>query len=80
MKYDNFFIWRNFMKRYYINNTSQPNGDHEVHAENCIYLKMANDVSLLGYFMNGREAVLFAKQYCPNADGCFFCCNEAHRS
>ncbi len=42
-------------KSYYVNNNQQPNGDHEVHVEGCIY--MPGNRKYLGEFDNCKDAV-----------------------
>ena len=68
------------MKHYYINNnTSNPNGNNEVHAEDCKYLPSPTNRTYLGYFNDAIAAVEKAKsQGYSNADGCVHCCREAH--
>lgn len=66
--------------KYYVNNSSQQNGDHEVHKEGCSWLSMAKDVKYLGVYNNGNEAVAYAKRFYYQADGCYYCCREAHTS
>ena len=66
---------------YYINlNTTNPGNHNEVHTENCRYLPAARNRDYLGSFSNARAAVQYAKSIgYPNADGCFYCCREAHK-
>ena len=69
------------MKHYYINNTTKnPNGNNEVHTEDCRYLPSLTNRTYLGYFTDGIAAVAAAtaKGY-SKADGCIHCCPEAHR-
>lgn len=69
------------MKHYYINdnNTTNPNGNNEVHTENCRYLPSPTNRTYLGYFTDGITAVAKAKsQGYSKADGCIHCCPEAH--
>ena len=51
------------LHKYYVNNSAQQNGDHEVHEEHCTYLKMAHDVEYLGMFENGIQAVAYARKF-----------------
>ena len=67
------------LRKYYVNNSAQSNGDHEVHEEHCAFLKLAVDVKFLGLFENGIQAVAYAKKLYSRADGCFYCCKEAHK-
>lgn len=69
------------MDFYYLNldTTKNPNGDNEVHKESCRFCPVDNRV-YLGLFSDGREAVNEAKRRgFQRADGCFWCCKEAHR-
>jgi len=69
------------MKNYYINKLtdSNPNGNNEVHTEDCIYLPSAYNRIYLGSFNNGVDAVNTAKAAgYSKADGCWKCCPEAH--
>lgn len=67
--------------RYYINkNRSNPGNNNEVHTEVCRYLPEPRNREYLGVFSNGDTAVRYAKSIgYYNADGCFYCCREAHR-
>lgn len=69
------------MKHYYINNTTKnPNGNNEVHTEDCRYLPSLTNRTYLGYFTDGIAAVAAAKaKGYSKADGCIHCCPEAHR-
>lgn len=68
------------MKKFYVNNTAQPNGDHEVHEEGCYWLKRANSVKDLGYHSNCYSAVREAKRYDVRANGCATCAAACHTS
>ncbi|PPT36228.1 hypothetical protein XarjCFBP7653_17265 [Xanthomonas arboricola] len=64
------------MNNYYVNNKSQPTGEHEVHKESCIHLP--TDRINLGVFFNCKDAVAAAKSYYSNVDGCFWCSRDCH--
>lgn len=66
--------------KYFINNSAQYNGDHEVHVEGCRRLAMAQDVAYLGEFESASDALAVAKIRYAKADGCFYCCNSVHKS
>lgn len=66
------------MARYYVNNRKDNNGNNEVHKYGCHWLNEASDVSYLGTFNNGIEAVNYARYLGYHADGCYYCCREAH--
>ncbi len=69
------------MKYYYINlKTTNPNGNNEVHSEECAYLPSPLNRTALGLFPNGIAAVAAAKaKGFSHADGCIHCSPEAHR-
>lgn len=62
--------------KYYVNNNSQPNGDHEVHKEGCTY--MPSDKKYLGEFDNCADAVKEAKKTYSKSDGCKYCASPCH--
>lgn len=66
------------MKRYYVNNNAQMNGDHEVHDEDCRYLPSLQNRIYLGQFTNCKPAVQEAKKYHRQVNGCKTCCRECH--
>jgi hypothetical protein len=66
------------MKKYYVNDRAQYNGDHEVHDDDCRYLPFSNNRTYLGQFSNCRSAVTEAKKYHKQANGCKTCSNECH--
>jgi hypothetical protein len=65
------------MAKYYVNNNAQPNGDHEVHREDCTFLPA--DRTYLGDFSSCFPAVEKAKTIYRSADGCYHCCRECHK-
>lgn len=67
------------MPNYIINTNTDSNGYNEVHNTSCNHLpEVANQVSL-GYHIGAEAAVSYAKSVgYKNADGCYYCCNEAH--
>lgn len=67
------------MNYFYLNRNADQNGNNEVHTDSCSWLPAPENRYPLGYFINGIEAVNYAKSIgWSNADGCFFCANEAH--
>jgi hypothetical protein len=64
------------MKKYYVNDRAQANGDHEVHHEGCIY--MPQNKTDLGTFSNCADAVRAAKAYYSQVNGCKICSRECH--
>ena len=67
------------MKKYYVNRNPQSSGEHEVHVENCNYLRIATSKIDLGYHSNCMNAILKARQYFSNVDGCYYCSNLCHK-
>lgn len=70
------------MKKYYINNNIQANGDYEVHAEGCNYFPI-QDYSYLGEFLHCSSAVNAARVKYPTRkriNGCYYCSRECHTS
>ena len=68
------------MKNYYVNNTAQSNGDHEVHTDDCPYFKSIISKKYLGLFSNCKSAVDESKKTYPKSDGCAYCCPDCHKS
>jgi hypothetical protein len=66
------------LKRYYVNKNQQQNGDHEVHCEDCRWLPTPDNRIYLGTFSNCADAVLMARKYYIQVDGCMFCCPLCH--
>ena len=66
------------MYHYYVNKNTQANGDHEVHKEGCSYLpELVNRIDLGNYY-SYDAAVIEARKYYYNANGCYYCCKECH--
>lgn len=68
------------MDYYYVNKNAQPNGDHEVHTTNCIFLPSVNNRLLLGYLAGCSEAVSEARKIYKQSNGCLYCCRACHTS
>lgn len=68
------------MKDYYVNNTAQSNGDHEVHTNDCQYFKSIISKKYLGEFSSCEPAVTEAKKTYSQSNGCETCCNACHTS
>jgi hypothetical protein len=67
------------MKYYIINKNKDDNGNNEVHTSDCYYKPAKSNQEDLGWFNNEVEAKNYAKQHgWPDADGCYFCCRNAH--
>jgi hypothetical protein len=67
------------MKNYYVNNTEQANGDHEVHTSECHYFNSIVSKKYLGFFSNCKSAVDESKKTYPKSDGCSYCCSACHK-
>ena len=66
------------MSKYCVNKKVQLNGDHEVHKYNCQWLPEEENRQYLGDFDNCRDAVLEAKKYFAQSNGCYYCSRECH--
>ncbi len=66
--------------RYYVNETEQANGDHEVHEDDCYWLLLANKKKDLGEFYLCSSAVAAAIALGYNANGCKHCSEPCHTS
>ncbi|ADQ80892.1 hypothetical protein Palpr_2762 [Paludibacter propionicigenes WB4] len=67
------------MENFYVNIDAQPNGDHEVHSAKCLYFHTLENRKYLGIFRTCTDAVAFAKNIYPQANGCYYCCRAAHK-
>lgn len=65
-------------KNYYVNNTAQPTGEHEVHADDCFYLHTIKSKQSLGPCVTSGDAILKARVFYDNVDGCKFCSPAYH--
>jgi len=68
------------MAKYYVNNTPQQNGDHEVHKEGCYWLRLASSTKDLGEHSNCFPAVRKARETYLQSNGCKTCSNACHTS
>jgi hypothetical protein len=66
-------------KKFYVNSKPQESGEHEVHTETCIFLPSQQNQIYLGEFEYCEAAVLAAKSFYYNVDGCFYCSSTCHR-
>ena len=62
------------MTHYFVDNRTQPDGAHEVHAVGC--KRMAPDKQYLGDFMTCEQAVFEARQVYWHIGGCARCMEE----
>ncbi len=65
---------------YYVNKNVQANGDHEVHVTGCTFMPASENRVYLGIFENCRPAVVEAKKYYSQSNGCYYCCRACHTS
>lgn len=67
-------------EHYYVNkvSTGNPNYNHEVHKETCIYLPSVGNREYLGYFSSCTAAIKKAQEKYNRVDGCAVCCPECH--
>jgi len=68
------------MAKYYVNNTAQSNGDHEVHEDGCYWLTLVVSKKDLGFHSNCKSAVTEAKKTYKKSNGCIHCSEECHTS
>ena len=68
------------MPKYYVNNTPQENGDHEVHKNTCVWFLIAKNTTYLGEFPNCKGAVKEAQKKYKTANGCKHCSLTCHTS
>jgi len=67
------------MPNYIINKNQDDNNRNEVHTTSCNHLPLAKNQASLGSHPDAKSAVSYAKLLgWKNADGCYYCCNEAH--
>lgn len=65
-------------KKYYVNNISQINGDHEVHAADCNFAHLMIAKKYLGEFPSCLGAVMEARKMYATANGCKYCSLPCH--
>ncbi len=68
-------IYRN----YYVNNTAQPTGEHEVHHDECAYFSSIKSKQFVGAYSTCTEAVTKARLFYTNVDGCKYCSPTCHK-
>ncbi len=70
------------MKRYRANKNTEtnPNGNNEVHSEDCYHYSRLSSYADLGYHYGCQTAVEKAKSLgYYKADGCATCCPTCHK-
>lgn len=66
------------MARYYVNQTAQENGDHEVHKLGCSFMPNDENRTYLGDFSSCAPAVRAAKIHYDQVNGCYYCSEACH--
>lgn len=66
------------MANYYVNDTAQPTGEHEVHRSDCDHLPAQSNRTYLGDHVTCQSAVKAAKQHYADVDGCYHCSRACH--
>lgn len=66
------------MARYFVSAKAHENGGHNVHAAKCGHMPAPEDRIHLGNFNDCRDAVVAAKKYYPEVEGCNTCCRACH--
>jgi hypothetical protein len=68
------------MARHYVNDNAQSNGDHEVHKDGCAWMPQPQNRTYLGDFANCHAAVVAARRYHSQVNGCYYCARPCHTS
>ncbi|MBP2133389.1 hypothetical protein J2128_001343 [Methanomicrobium sp. W14] len=66
------------MTKYYVNDNTDNQGNHEVHKEGCSWLKLVVSSTYLGEFSSCKDAVAAAKKIYSTADGDIHCIPECN--
>lgn len=67
------------MPNYIINKNEDSNGFNEVHDISCGHLPLIQNQVSIGWHSDAKSAVSYAKiNGWKHADGCYYCCEEAH--
>ncbi len=66
------------MYSFYVNKNPQSTGEHEVHQQGCSYMPAPQNCKDLGLFTSCHGAVIEAKKYYSNVDGCYYCSRPCH--
>ena len=68
------------MTKYYVSKNAQSNGDHEVHKPGCSYMPQPENRIYLGEHATCHTAVIAARAYYNQVNGCYYCSNDCHTS
>ena len=63
---------------YIVNKNKDSKGYNEVHITTCAYRPDEQNQYPLGWHDNAKQAVTYAKSIGYSADGCYYCCPDAH--
>ncbi len=66
------------MASYYVNDNAQANGDHEVHRSGCVWLPDLENRTYLGEYQTCAPAVVEARKYYKQVNGCYYCSRPCH--
>jgi len=67
------------MPNYFVNKLDQGDGNHEVHADRCIFLPISRTLSIpLGTFNSYADAMPAANEYYNYVTPCFVCSQDGH--
>ena len=66
------------MKQYYVSTQTQSNGDNEVHTDGCTFMPLPLNRINLGEHSSCTTAVVAARKYYRQVNGCKYCCNACH--
>ena len=66
------------MANYYVNDSPQASGDHEVHRQGCYWLSLITSKTYLGDHPSCHGAVVAASVHYPQVNGCAHCSPACH--
>lgn len=68
------------IQKYFVNkdHSGNPKHNHEVHAEGCRWMPSVTNRIDLGYHEGCGTAIIAARTYYNNVDGCHTCCSDCH--
>lgn len=67
------------MMHYYINNRTQPNGEHQIHRTGCTFMPDSETRTYLGQFDSSASALAEARRRYKQATLCHYCCENRTR-
>ena len=66
------------MANYYVNDSAQASGDHEVHRQGCYWLGLIASKTYLGDHLSCHGAVVAASAHYHQVNGCAHCSPACH--